>query len=137
MTIRVFWSDSTKHLIRQVFDTTWTWHEFYDAQNDAKALAMEVQYPIAVTLELAQNGAVPSQALTHGKNFVKQRPPNVYCTAIVTQNRFIHHLFTLFKRIHPSASEHFVIVNSFEKACVSLNAVHDCLKDQLEENRFI
>src|SRR5688500_12595515 len=93
MSVRAYWQDEGKTLVRYDFEGAWTWSELYAAYYEAIAMERSVEHRVDVILDMTTSGPIPANALLHLKNFSEKQPPNIGLSIIVTSSQFVRSLY--------------------------------------------
>lgn len=116
MTIRVYWEDETKTIVRYDFEGKWTWNELYPVYYEAIAMENSVPHRVDVILDLTRSGTLPANSLLHVKNISEKQPPNIGLSVIVTTNRFVLSLYSVGVKFYGKIGYYFRVVSTLEEA---------------------
>jgi hypothetical protein len=116
MGIHVKWDNQTHTTIRQIFDQYWTWDDFYGAKLRVDAMIDTVHQPVGLILDMPANVVMPTNALSHGKQYIDTEHPNLYLIVIVSTNQVLQTLYNLFGKVYPIATHHVCMVSNMDAA---------------------
>jgi len=116
MSVRAYWQDETKTIVRYDFDGEWDWNELYTAYYEAIAMEKSVEHRVDVILDMRRGGRIPGNVLLHVKNFSDRQPPNIGLSVIVTENAFVHSLYKVGAKFYSKIGYYFRVATTLEAA---------------------
>jgi hypothetical protein len=122
MSVRVYWEDQSKTIVRYDFAGAWTWNELYAAYYEAIAMERSVAHRVDVILDLRASGPIPANALLHLKNFSEKQPPNIGLSFFVTSNNFIRSLYQVGTKFYGKIAHYFRVAATLEEASAAIAA---------------
>jgi hypothetical protein len=122
MSIRVYWENPQKTIVRYDFEGVWTWDELYAAYYEAIAMETSVTHRVDIILDLRYSGRIPGNVLLHIKNFSEKQPPNVGLSIFVTTNSFLTSLYNTAIKFYAKIAFYFRLTRTVDEA-------HDMIAD--------
>ena len=116
MSVRVYWEDEGRTIVRYDFDGLWSWDELYTAYYEAIAMETSVEHRVDVILDLRRSGRVPGNALLHVKNFSDRQPVNIGLSVFVTSNSFLVSLYNVGVKFYSKIGHYFRVAPTIEAA---------------------
>lgn len=100
MTIQVEWMDDTQTVVRQIFNGTWTWDDFYKTSTESKQLIASVEQIVHIFSDMRESESLPmSGVLVHARNVLSNMPANWGLLVIITRNSFIRAMVSTFTSV--------------------------------------
>ncbi len=116
MGIQVIWDNQDKTVLRYIFDTHWTWEDFYTAKGMAYSMIDTVPHKIGVIFDAPHGITLPSNMLTHSKSAVNKLHPNTSCVIVVVSNLYLRSMLTMVMRLSRKAAETLTLVSTLDEA---------------------
>ena len=116
MGIEIVWDDPEETIIRYIFDTNWTWDDFYTARDHAYRLIDIRQVRVAVIFDIPPDMRLPSNMLTNSKNALERRHANTHAIVIVVPNLYLRTLLEIVVKLAGSKADILEMVPTLEVA---------------------
>jgi hypothetical protein len=114
--IKIVWDDDTKTVIRYVFDTQWSWDDFFTAKAEAYTRIDTVSHKVGIIMDAPPDVTLPPNALTHGRTALKNKHPNTALVVCVLTKPFLRAMINMLIRLARGSSASIHMVSSVEEA---------------------
>ena len=125
MSVRAYWVNEEKTVVRYDFEGNWTWDELYPVFQEALAMERSVPHRVDVILDMTRAGRLPANALLHVKNISDKQPDNIGLTVIVSPNQFVGSLYTIGVRFYAKIAYYFRVTKTFDEANAVIAAARE------------
>ncbi len=119
MNVSVNWHNPQKDVIYVHFQPGWTWHDFWQMNDEFIALANTVDHPVVLIVDLTDAG-MPSlfaqQMKTIAHTSQAERPKNLAYTIVVGLKGLLEIAINIFNKVYSHATSHVVFVATVEEA---------------------
>jgi hypothetical protein len=116
MAIAVAWYDIGQTILLYRFSPEWTWEEFFEIKQQADAMLDTIDHPAALIFDLTRSEILPTDALSNARRIIRSRHPIGTPVFLVTQDKFLLHLYRVIRRVHGASVRDFYVMASREEA---------------------
>jgi hypothetical protein len=100
LSIKAFWDNSDKSIIRYAYEGRWTMDEFNNVYTEARQLLDTVDHPVDFIIDVRSSPLIPDGVLSRGRNVAFAPHPNEGRTIIVGANSFVRAMADIFQKIY-------------------------------------
>src|SRR4026209_274017 len=83
MGITITWDDEHHMILRYIFDSQWTWDDFYVARDRVNGLVESEAHVVALLLKVPQDVTIPPNFVSKFATMFRERPANIYALVMV------------------------------------------------------
>lgn len=116
MGIEIVWDNDEKTILRYIFDTHWTWDDFYTAKAEAYRQIDTVPHKVGVIFDAPEKITLPANMITHSKSAVSKTHDNTAIVVVVVTNLYLRTMLTLVMKLSKKAAETMRLVSSLDEA---------------------
>ena len=116
MPIQISWDNPQKTASLWQFEGRWTWADFYDAQQQHRALIQGRDDQIDVIADLSNSPSLPANAFSRYKNARVNTGTHLGIIVLVGANLFVRSMVSVFARLNPVLGQEFFFADSIEEA---------------------
>jgi hypothetical protein len=92
MGITVLWDDEQRTVVRYVFQSEWTWDDFYVARNLVNGMVEGEAHPVAMLFDVPEDVVIPPNFVSKFATMFRTRPDNIYALVVVGGNDYVRAL---------------------------------------------
>jgi len=116
MGIKIAWDNEEKTALLYIFDTHWTWDDFYAAKAQAYGQIDTVQHKVGVIFDAPEKITLPANMITHSKSAVSKTHANTAVVVVVVRNLYLRTMLSMVMKLSKKAAETLRLVSSLDEA---------------------
>ncbi len=116
MGIQIVWDNDEKTILRYIFDTHWTWDDFYAAKAEAYSQIDTVPHKVGVIFDAPEKITLPANMITHNKSAVSKTHANTAIVVVVVTNLYLRTMLTMVMKLSKKAADTLRLVSSLDEA---------------------
>lgn len=116
MSIKLAWEQANHSTLRIWYDEEWAWNEFYEAIEEAKAMAEFADRPVTILHDLRGAHHLPEHPALHYRNWAIEMEPYSYVNIIISDNPILHSMFEAFKHVAGHWGDGYIFVDNIDEA---------------------
>jgi len=118
MPVTNVWDNEEKTIIRMEVIGHWTWGEMYQGAEEGYAMLESVDHMVHAIIDFSQSASIPGNALTHGRNLMRQQHHRLDITVFVGVSPMFLSLWRVFTHVHAvlMKEQDFTFAQSLDEA---------------------
>jgi hypothetical protein len=122
MSIKVFWDNPDRSVIRYAYEGRWSLDEFNDAYLEVRKLLDTVAYPVDFIIDVRSSPLIPNGVLSRGRTVALTPHPNEGRTIIIGANSFVRSMADIFQKLYGLRGNRipFLFATTLEEAYIRL-----------------
>jgi hypothetical protein len=125
MPIEVNWETDEKHVVHVIYVGRWSIEDAYASRAEIRTLIKQVDYQVDSIHDMRQSGFLPPSILTHTREFMAEKIPQVGLIVIVGTHPFVQAMYNVFYKVYPR-----IVENKNFRMVGSLEAAHELIQKQ-------
>lgn len=113
------WDNEEKTIIRVTYGLTWTWDDYFQADQAAQALLDSVDHRVDLILDML-NTALPADSLSRIPTLIRAgiglARPNTGIVVLVGTSGYLRTLISAFQKVYPQESRRVFLVETLDEA---------------------
>jgi hypothetical protein len=116
MGIQIVWDNDEKTILRYIFDTHWTWDDFYKARSEAYNHIDTVQHKVGVIFDAPVNMSLPPNMITHSRSAINKTHDNTLIVVAVVANGYVRAMLSMVRKLSKKAAEKMELAPTLDEA---------------------
>ena len=104
MAIRAIWDNDEKTIVRYIFETGWTWDEFFVVKKQANAMMDTVAHKLGVILHMPSENVIPPDVFANARNGLLTKHGNTVILVVVSTRPFVRTMIETLRGLSPLAN---------------------------------